>query len=178
MLSSGCKGFLASIVDPSKETELTPEDVPVVREYVSVFPKDLPGLPPDREIVFSIELMPGTAPISRAPYRLAPAELKELKVQLEEMIEKGFIRPSHSPWGAPVLFVKKKDGSLRLCIDYRGLNKVTIKNKYPLPRIDDLFDQLAGSRVFSRIDLRSGYHQLKVRAEDIPKTAFRTRYGH
>ena len=94
------------------------------------------------------------------------------------MIEKGFIRPSHSPWGAPVLFVKKKDGSLRLCIDYRGLNKVTIKNKYPLPRIDDLFDQLAGSRVFSRIDLRSGYHQLKVRAEDIPKTAFRTRYGH
>ena len=112
MLSSECKGFLASIVDPSKETELTPEDVPVVREYVSVFPKDLPGLPPDREIVFSIELMPGTAPISRAPYRLAPAELKELKVQLEEMIEKGFIRPSHSPWGAPVLFVKKKDGSL------------------------------------------------------------------
>ena len=150
----------------------------MVREYVSVFPRDLPGLPPDREIVFSIELMPGTAPISRAPYRLAPAELKELKVQLEDMIEKGFIRPSHSPWGAPVLFVKKKDGSLRLCIDYRGLNKVTIKNKYPLPRIDDLFDQLAGSRVFSRIDLRSGYHQLKVRAEDIPKTAFRTRYGH
>ena len=94
------------------------------------------------------------------------------------MIEKGFIRPSHSPWGAPVLFVKKKDGSLRLCVDYRGLNKVTIKNKYPLPRIDDPFDQLAGSRVFSRIDLRSGYHQLKVRAEDIPKTAFRTRYGH
>ena len=136
----------------------------MVREYVSVFPKDLPGLPPDREIVFSIELMPGTAPISRAPYRLAPAELKELKVQLEEMIEKGFIRPSHSPWGAPVLFVKKKDGSLRLCIDYKGQNKVTIKNKYPLPRIDDLFDQLAGSRVFSRIDLRSGYHQLKVRA--------------
>ena len=155
-----------------------PEDVSVVRDYVSVFPRDLPGLPPDREIVFSIELMPGTAPISRAPYRLAPAELKEIKVQLEDMIEKGFIRPSHLPWGAPVLFVKKKDGSLRLCIDYKGLNKVTIKNKYPLPRIDDLFDQLAGSRVFSRIDLRSGYHQLKVRAEDIPKTAFRTRYGH
>ena len=178
MLSSGCKGFLASIVDPSKETELTPEDVPVVREYVSVFPRDLPGLPPDREIVFSIELMPRTAPISRVPYRLAPIELKELKVQLEDMIEKRFIRPSHSPWGAPVLFVKKKDGSLRLCIDYKGLNKVMIKNKYPLPRIDDLFDQLAGSRVFSSIDLRSGYHQLKVRAEDIPKTAFRTRYGH
>ena len=117
-----------------------PEDVPVVREYVSVFPKDLPGLPPDREIMFSIEVMPGTVPILRASYRLAPAELKELKVQLEDMIEKGFIRPSHSPWGARVLFVKKKDGSLRLCIDYRGRNKVTIKNKYPLTRIDDLFD--------------------------------------
>ena len=157
---------------------MTPEDVPVVREYVSVFPRDLPRLPPDREIVFNIELMPRTAPISRAPYPLAPTELKELKVQLEDMIEKGFIRPSHSPWGAPVLFMKKKDSSLRLCIDYRGLNKVTIKNKYSLPRIDDLFVQLVRSRVFSRIDLRSGYHQLKVRAEDIPKTVFRTRYGH
>ena len=130
----------------------------MVREYVSVFSKDLPGLPPDREIVFSIELMPGISPISRAPYWLAPAELKELKVQLEDMIEKGFIQPSHSPWGAPVLFIKKKDSSLRLCIDYRGLNIVTIKNKYLLLRIDNLFDQLAGSRVFSRIDLRSDYH--------------------
>ena len=155
-----------------------PEDIPRVREYLSVFPNDLPGLPPDREIEFCIELIPGTAPISRAPYRLAPAELKELKAQLEELIEKGLIRPSHSPWGAPVLFVKKKDGSLRLCIDYREINKATIKNKYPLPRIDDLFDQLAGSAVFSKIDLRSGYHQLKIREEDVPKTAFRTRYGH
>ena len=109
---------------------------------------------------------------------MAPIEMKELKKQLDELLEKGFIRPSASPWGAPVLFVKKKDGTFRLCIDYRELNKVTIKNKYPLPRIDDLLDQLKGAKVFSKIDLRSGYHQLKVREEDIPKTAFRTRYGH
>ena len=109
---------------------------------------------------------------------MAPAELKELKEQLQEVVDKGFIRPSTSPWGAPVLFVRKKDGSLRLCIDYRQLNKVTTKNKYPLPRIDDLFDQLAGASCFSKIDLRSGYHQLKISEEDVPKTAFRTRYGH
>uniref|UniRef100_A0A2N9I7U4 RNA-directed DNA polymerase n=1 Tax=Fagus sylvatica TaxID=28930 RepID=A0A2N9I7U4_FAGSY len=154
------------------------EDIPVVREFPDVFPEDLPGLPPDREVEFSIDLVPGTAPISKAPYRMAPAELKELKGQLEELLDKGFIRPSASPWGAPVLFVKKKDGSMRLCIDYRELNRVTIKNKYPLPRIDDLFDQLQGAQVFSKIDLRSGYHQLKIKSEDIPKTAFRTRYGH
>ncbi|KAF5448040.1 hypothetical protein F2P56_033545 [Juglans regia] len=109
---------------------------------------------------------------------MAPVELKELKEQLQELLEKGYIRPSVSPWGAPVLFVKKKDGSMRLCIDYRELNRVTIKNKYPLPRIDDLFDQLQGAQVFSKIDLRSGYHQLKIKPEDISKTAFRTRYGH
>ncbi|RVW22924.1 Retrovirus-related Pol polyprotein from transposon 17.6 [Vitis vinifera] len=120
----------------------------------------------------------GTGPMSKAPYRMAPVELKELKVQLQELLDKGFIRPSVSPWGAPVLFVKKKDGSMRLCIDYRELNKVTVRNKYPLPRIDDLFDQLQGACVFSKIDLRSGYHQLRVRGEDVPKTAFRTRYGH
>ncbi|KAL5537990.1 hypothetical protein UlMin_046171 [Ulmus minor] len=139
---------------------------------------DLPGIPPDREIEFEIELLPGTAPISKAPYRMAPTELKELQIQLQELIDKRFIRPSHSPWGAPVLFVKKKDGTMRMCIDYRELNKVTIKNKYPLPRIDDLFDQLKGATVFSKIDLRSGYHQLKIRESDIPKTAFRSRYGH
>ncbi|KAL9252656.1 Retrovirus-related Pol polyprotein from transposon 297-like protein [Drosera capensis] len=127
---------------------------------------------------FSIELAPEAAPISKAPYRMAPAELKELKTQLEELLEKGYIRPSVSPWGAPVLFVKKKDGSMRLCIDYRELNKITIKNRYPLPRIDDLFDQLQGASVYSKIDLRSGYHQLRIKAEDISKTAFRTRYGH
>ena len=112
----------------------------MVQEFLEVFPEDLPGLPLDREIEFVIDLLPGTAPISKAPYRMAPAELKELKVQLQDLLDKGFIRPSHSPWGAPVLFVKKKDGTMRLCIDYRELNKVTIKNKYPLPRIDDLFD--------------------------------------
>jgi len=122
--------------------------------------------------------MPGTAPISIAPYRMAPTELKELKIQLQELLDKGFIRPSVSPWGAPVLFVKKKDGTLRLYIDYRQLNKVTVKNKYPLPRIDDLFDQLKGAGVFSKIDLRSGYHQLRVKDADVSKTAFRTRYRH
>ena len=151
---------------------------PVVEEFLDVFPEDLPGLPPDRVLEFSIDVIPGTAPISKAPYRMAPVELAELKKQLQEYSDKGFIRPSVSPWGAPVLLVKKKDGSRRMCIDYRELNKVTIKNKYPLPRIDDLFDQLCGAKVFSKLDLRSGYHQLKVKKEDIPKTAFRTRYGH
>ncbi|GJV73807.1 putative reverse transcriptase domain-containing protein [Tanacetum coccineum] len=116
--------------------------------------------------------------VARAPYRLAPSEMKELSEQLQELSDKGFIRPSSSPWGAPVLFVKKKDGSFRMCIDYHELNKLTVKNRYPLPRIDDLFDQLQGSSIYSKIDLRSGYHQLRVREQDIPKTAFRTRYGH
>ena len=118
----------------------------------------MPGLPPVREIEFVIELAPGVDPVSKAPYRMAPAELKELKIQLQELLNLGFIRPSYSPWGAPVLFVKKKDRTLRICIDYRELNKLTIKNKYPLPQIDDLFDQLKGKTVFSKIDLRSGYH--------------------
>ena len=147
-------------------------------DFTDVFPNEVSGLPPKKEVEFVIDLVPGTAPISKAPYRMAPTELKELKVQLQELLDKGFIRPSFSPWGAPVLFVKNKDGTMRLCIDYRELNKVTIKNKYPLPRIDDLFDQLQGASVFSKIDLRSGYHQLKIKEEDIPKTAFRTRYGH
>ncbi|GJR75149.1 putative reverse transcriptase domain-containing protein [Tanacetum coccineum] len=145
---------------------------------IPLFPEDLPGLPPTRQVEFQIDLVPGAAPVARAPYRLAPSELKELSEQLKELSDKGFIRPSSSPWGAPVLFVKKKDGSFRMCIDYRELNKLTVKNRYPLPRIDDLFDQLQGSSVYSKIDLRSGYHQLRVREEDIPKTAFRTRYGH
>uniref|UniRef100_A0A2N9EJD6 Reverse transcriptase domain-containing protein n=1 Tax=Fagus sylvatica TaxID=28930 RepID=A0A2N9EJD6_FAGSY len=177
LLRKGCRGFLASVVDLQKK-ELEIKDIPIVREFSDVFPEDLSGLPPDREVEFSIDLVPGTAPISKAPYRMAPAELKELKGQLKELLDKGFIRPSSSPWGAPILFVKKKDGSMRLCIDYRELNRVTIKNKYPLPRIDDLFDQLQGAQVFSKIDLRSGYHQLKIKSEDIPKMAFRTRYGH
>ncbi|GJU50327.1 putative reverse transcriptase domain-containing protein [Tanacetum coccineum] len=154
------------------------EDIPVVREFLEVFPKDLPGLPPIRQVEFQIDLIPGATPVARAPYRLAPSEMQELSNQLQELADRGFIRPSTSPWGAPVLFVKKKDGSFRMCIDYRELNKLTVKNRYPLPRIDDLFDQLQGSSVYSKIDLRSGYHQLRVRDEDIPKTAFRTRYGH
>ncbi|KAA0043063.1 ty3-gypsy retrotransposon protein [Cucumis melo var. makuwa] len=177
LLSQGTWGILASVVD-IREPEVSLSSEPVVREYPDVFPDELPGLPPPREVDFAIELEPGTAPISRAPYRMAPAELKELKVQLQELLDKGFIRPSVSPWRAPVLFVKKKDGSMRLCIDYRELNKVTVKNRYPLPRIDDLFDQLQGATVFSKIDLRSGYHQLRIRDGDIPKTAFRSRYGH
>ncbi|GJW50411.1 putative reverse transcriptase domain-containing protein [Tanacetum coccineum] len=153
-------------------------DVPVIRDFPEVFPEDLPGLSPPRQAEFCIDLILGAAPVARAPYRLAPSEMKELSNQLQELLEKGFIRPSSSPWGAPVLFVKKKDGSFRMCIDYRKLNKLTIKNRYPLPRIDDLFDQLQGSSVYSKIDLRSGYHQLRIREEDIPITTFRTRYGH
>ncbi|GKC08369.1 putative reverse transcriptase domain-containing protein, partial [Tanacetum coccineum] len=129
-------------------------------------------------VEFQIDLVPGAAPVARAPYRLAPSEMKELSNQLQELSDKGFIRPNSSPWGAPVLFVKKKDGSFQMCIDYRELNKLTVKNRYPLPRIDDLFDQLQGSSVYSKIDLRSSYHQLRVHKEDIPKIAFRTRYGH
>jgi hypothetical protein len=153
------------------------EDIPVVREFADVFPDELPGMPPDRDVEFVIELQPGTAPISKRPYRMPPRELAELKTQLQELLDKGYIHPSSSPWGCPAIFVKKKDGSLRLCVDYRPLNAVTIKNKYPLPRIDVLFDQLAGAKVFSKIDLRSGYHQIKIRPCDIPKTAFSTRYG-
>jgi hypothetical protein len=134
-------------------------------------------MPPDRDIEFAIELQPGATPFSKRSYRMPPAELAELKKQLKEFLDKGFIRPSTSPWGCPALFVKKKDESLRLCIDYRPLNAVTTKNKYPLPRIDVLFDQLVGAKVFSKIDIRSYYHQIKTRASDIPKTAFSTRYG-
>ncbi|GKC81789.1 putative reverse transcriptase domain-containing protein [Tanacetum coccineum] len=162
--------------DESKEKRL--EDVPTVRDFPEVFPEDLPGLPPIQQVEFQIDLVPGAAPVARAPYRLAPSKMEELSTQLQELSDKGFIRPSSSPWGAPILFVKKKDGSFRMCIDYHELNKLTIKNRYPLPRIDDLFDQLQGSSVYSKIDLRSGYHQLRVCDKDIPKTAFRTRYGH
>ncbi|KAL4026616.1 hypothetical protein IC575_015052 [Cucumis melo] len=171
------EGILTSVVD-TREVDVSLPSEPVVRDYLDVFPEELPGLPPHREVEFSIELEPGMVPISRAPYRMAPAELKEPKVQLQELLDKGFIRPSVSPWGAPVLFVKKKDRSMRLCIDYRELNKVTVKNRYPLPRIDDLFDQLQGATVFSKIDLLSGYHQLRIKDGDVPKTAFRSTYGH
>ncbi|GAU28841.1 hypothetical protein TSUD_21780 [Trifolium subterraneum] len=162
----------------SSESSLSPSDIPIVREYLDLFPEEINSLPPEREIEFSIDLVPGSQPISIAPYRMSPLELRELKSQLEELLQKHFIRPSVSPWGAPVLLVKKKDGTMRLCIDYRQLNKVTIKNKYPLPRIDDLLDQLRGATIFSKIDLRSGYHQIRIRTSDVSKTAFRTRYGH
>ncbi|KAI3821766.1 hypothetical protein L1987_09338 [Smallanthus sonchifolius] len=165
------------VVD-SKDKGNKLQDISIIRDFPEVFPEDLPGLPPPRQVEFRINLVPGATPVAKAPYRLGPFELQELASQLQELLSKGFIRPSHSPWGAPVLFVKKKDGSFRMCIDYRELNKLTIKNCYPLPCIDDLFDQLQGSTCFSKIDLRSGYHQLRVLDEDIPKTTFRTRYGH
>ncbi|KAM2869733.1 hypothetical protein FF1_017608 [Malus domestica] len=177
LLSKGCQGYSAHVV-LNDVVPSSVEEVGVVRHYPDVFPDDLPGLPPDRDVEFSIDLLLGTDPISLTPYRMAPVELRELKIQLQELLVKGFIQPSSSPWGAPVLFVRKKDGTLRLCIDYRQLNRVAIKNHYPLPRIDDLFDQLKGVCVFSKIDLRSGYYQLKIKNKDVPKTAFRTHYGH
>ena len=147
-------------------------DLPrVVCEYVDVFPDELPGLPPHRDVDFGIELHPGTTTISMTPHRMAPVELQELRVQLQGLLDKGFIRPSTSPWGASVLVAKKRSKTLRLCIGYRQMNRVTIKNRYPLPRIDNLFDQLRGVRVYSKIGLRTGYHQLRVREMDIPKTA-------
>ncbi|GJW49924.1 putative reverse transcriptase domain-containing protein [Tanacetum coccineum] len=177
-LLKGHNVFLAHVTtketnDKSGEKRL--EDVPIVRDFPEVFPEDLLGLPPTRKVEFQIDLMPGAAPIARAPYQLAPSKMKELSEQLQELSDKGFYKTLilHIG-GAPVLFVKKKDGSFRMYIDYRELNKLTVKNRYPLPRIDDLFDQL-GSSVYSNIDLRSGYHQLRVREEDIPKIEFRTR---
>ncbi|KAA3470037.1 Retrotransposon protein [Gossypium australe] len=156
----GCDAYLAYVLD-AKLSKSKIESVPT-----------LPSLPSKREVEFVIDLVPGTSPISIAPYRITPTELKELKAQLQELTDRGFARPSFSPWGAPVLFVKKKDGSMRMCIDYRQLKKVTIKNKYLLSRIDDLFDQLKGVTVFSKIDLRSGYYQLRVKDSDVPETAF------
>jgi hypothetical protein len=153
------------------------EDIRVVCEYPDIFPDDLPGMPPERDIEFIIDLLPGTAPIAKRPYRMSVGELEELKKQLKELLDKQFIHPSSSPWGAPMIFVEKKDSTQRMCVDYRALNEVTIKNKYPLPRIEDLFDQLKGARVFSKIDLRSGYHQLRIRPSNIDKTSFTTRYG-
>jgi hypothetical protein len=164
-------GFLCQV-------EARPTDgIRVVSEFPEVFPDDLPGMPPDRDIEFSIDLLPGSAPIAKRPYHMAPVEHEEVKKTVDELLAKGYIRRSFSPWAFPVLLVEKKDGAKRMCIDYRDLNAVTIKNKHPLPRIEDLFDQLQGACVFSKIDLRSGYHQLKIRPEDISKTAFTCKYG-
>jgi hypothetical protein len=157
--------------------ELKLEDIHVVREFLDEFPDDLLGMPPERAIEFKIELQPGTAPIAKAPYKMSPVEMKELKIQLQRLLDKGYIHPSTSPRGCSVLFMEKKDKELRLCVRYRPLNALNIKNKYPLPRIDIRFDQLAGAQVFSKIDLHNSYHQIKIRADDIPKTSFTTRYG-
>jgi hypothetical protein len=157
--------------------ELKIKDIHVIREFLDVLPNDLPRMPPERAIDFKIELQPGTAPIAKAPYKTSPVEMKELKIQLQGLLDKGYICPCTSPWACSTLFVEKKDKELRLSVDFRVLNAVTIMNKYPLPYIGILFDQLAGAQVFSKIDLRSDYHQIKIHAEDIPKTAFMTRYG-
>jgi hypothetical protein len=153
------------------------EAIRIVSEFPDVFPKELPGMPPERKVEFAIELILGTTLISKRAYRVFELELVELKKQTDQLLEKGYIRPSTSPWAAPVLFVEKKDGTKRMCIDYRALIEVTVKNKYPLPRIEDLFDQLRGASVFSKIDLRLGYHQLRIRPSDISKTSFITKYG-
>ena len=174
LLMKDCQGFLAYVV--SDENDLKLEDIPIVRDFP--YANDLLGLPPKREVEFTIDLVPRTTLIFKTPYRMAPVEIKELKAQLQQLLDNGFIRPSVSPWGTLVLFVKKKNGSMRLCIDYKELNKVTVRNKNHLPLIDDLFDQLQGACVFFKIDIRSGYHQLRVRGEDVPKTVFQTRYGH
>jgi hypothetical protein len=162
-------------IDSSEADPL--ETIKVVSEFPDVFPKELPGVPPEWKVEIAIKLLPGTAPISKRAYRVSGPELVELKKQIDELSDKGYIMPSTSPLAAHVLFVEKKDGTRRMCIDYRALNDVTIKNKYPLPRIEDLFDQLRGASVFSKIDLGSGYHQLRIRPSDILKTAFITKYG-
>ncbi|XP_030479438.1 uncharacterized protein LOC115696688 [Cannabis sativa] len=172
--------FREQYFSPSQRRTLIGEFRPVpwilvVSGFSDVFPEDLPWLPPNREIEFCIDLIPGSQSVSIVPYRMAPVELAELKKQLGELMDKGYIRHSTSPWGAPVLFAKKANGTLRLCVDYRKLNQMTMKNKYPLRRIDDSFDQLGGSKFFSKIDLMSGYHQLRIREGDIPKTSFTTR---
>jgi hypothetical protein len=167
---------LASITCAVQTTLLT--KIPVVCEFLDVFPDKLLGLPLDRDVEFDIELIPGTTPILRRPYQMPPNELVELKKQLQDLLKKGLIHPRSSEWGCPALFVKKKkDNSLCMCMDYRPLNVVTVKNKYPLPWIDILFDQLSKAKMFSKIDLRLGYHQIKIRPQDIPKTVFSTRYG-
>ena len=172
-LRKGCEAFLALVLD-SKRGHVNLEDIPMINEFLDVFLEELPSLPPNREVDLAIEVLHGTTPISRAPYCMAPIELKELKTQLQELLDKGFVRPSVSPWGALVLFVKKKKSTLQMCIDYQQIYKVTVKNKYPLPKKEDIFYQLKGVSVFLKINLRSGYYQLQVKDVDVLKTAFRT----
>nr|GEV57451.1 putative reverse transcriptase domain-containing protein [Tanacetum cinerariifolium] len=176
-LLRGCHAFLEHVIDISfKKNNI--DNVSMVNEFKDIFPEDLSGIPPEWQVEFCIDLILGATLIANTPYRSAPSEMKKLMSQLQELLYRGFICPSSSPWGAPFLFVKKKDGSMQMCIHYRELNKFTMKNVYHLPRIDDLFDQLQGAKWFLKIDLRSRYHQLKVHKEHIPKTTFRTRYGH
>ncbi|XP_052882250.1 uncharacterized protein LOC128290583 [Gossypium arboreum] len=177
LMRKGCEAYLAYISDTEVKSPMV-EELRTVKEFSDVFPKELPRLPPSREVEFGIELLPGTASVSIAPYRMEPKELVKLKAQIQELLDQGFIRPSVFPWGAPVLFVKKKDGALLMCIDYQQLKKLTIKNKYPLLSVDDLCDQFRGASVFLKIDLCLGYHQLRVKEADVHKTAFRSRYGH
>jgi hypothetical protein len=171
-MRKGCKLYAVLALNEKGVVEGL-EHLPVVKEFVDVCPEELPGMPPERELEFTIDLKPRTEPIARTPYRMSTPELQELKMQLKELLDLGLIRPSVSPWGAPVIFIRKKDRSWRLCIDYRQLNKATIKNQYPLPRIDDLFDQMKGATVFSKIDLRSGYHQLWIKEDDILRLLLR-----
>jgi len=177
-VKTGCELFLVNMTVPESTPKPATTVDDILEEFKDVFPDDLPGPPPDRSVNHKIDLEPASVPPHRPIYRMSEQELEEVKKQLDDLLSKGFIRPSVSPFGAPILFVKKKDGSLRMCVDYRALNKMTIKNRYALPRIDDLLDRLAGAKVFTKMDLRSGYHQIKIAPEDIPKTAFRTRYGH
>jgi Reverse transcriptase (RNA-dependent DNA polymerase) len=160
-----------------KDKELCPSWKKLVGQFDDVFPDDHPGLPPRRFVQLEINLEPGVTPASKAAYRLSPAEMDELKAQLAVLLEKGLVRPSTSPWGAPVLFAPKADEGIRMCLDYRALNKGTIKDKNPIPRVDEIFDRLQGATHFSTLDLRSGYNQIRVREEDVPKTCIRTRYG-
>jgi hypothetical protein len=164
-----------NVLNQVKGTSL--DKIRIVWEFSDVFPEESPGMPPSRDIEFIIELLLGTPSILKRPYRMPMNELVELKKQIAELQSKGFIRPSSSPWEAPIIFVEKKDGTQQMCVVYRSLNEVTIKNKYPLPQIEDLFNQMKGASVFSKIDLRSGYHQLRIWESDIAKTTFCTRYG-
>jgi hypothetical protein len=175
-LRQGCRLYVVEAVNERKGPSLY--QYPVLSEFQDVFPNELPGLPPKRELDFTIEIKPGAEPIYKTLYRMTAPKLCELQMQLKELLDLGLIRPSVSPWGAPVIFVKKKDGSLRMCIDYRDLNHATVKNRYLMPQIDDLFDQMKGAAVFSKIDLRLGYHQLRIKEGDIPKMTFRTQFGH
>jgi hypothetical protein len=178
-MRKGCQVYVIQVTNLlEKEDKTKLEDLAILCEFRDMFVDEILELPPRREIDFSIDLLPGSTPISKAPYRMSLLELTDLKIQLQELLDKEYIGPSVSPWRAPVLFMKKKDGTLRLSIDYRQLNKMTIKNKYPLPRINDLFDQVGGAKIFSKMDLRSSYHQVRIKDKDINKTSFRTRYGH